>query len=256
MTRRVAFHWSGGKDSALALSLLRQRDDVVIERLVTTVHVDRGESTVHGVPMALMEAQARSIGIPLQTVAIPGPGLEGYVDAMQTAAVRLRDAGVDAFAFGDLSSSDVLGLKEAQFGPLGLEVIEPLWGRSSRESVEMFLSSGLCAVTVVVDAAVLDRSYVGVALDRDFVDRLPPGVDPSGELGEYHSFVHDGPLFRTPVTHMISPVRRLEREIRTTEGLRRYAYWLATPQPVPSAVGGWRGLDRSSSEVTGGGQIL
>jgi diphthamide synthase (EF-2-diphthine--ammonia ligase) len=28
---------------------------------------------------------------------------------------------------------------------------------------------------------------------------LPPSVDPCGERGEFHTFAHDGPMFRWPV---------------------------------------------------------
>ena len=234
ITKRVAFHWSGGKDSALALSVLRARDDVVVDRLVTTVHEERGESTVHGLPVALLRAQADSIGIDLQTIAVPGPGLEGYAEAIAAAAIRMREEGIEGFAFGDLTSSGALEHKERQFGPLGLQVVEPLWGLSSRESVELFLASGLRAVTVVVDEDALDRSFLGVELDRAFVDRLPAGTDPSGELGEYHSFAYAGPLFARPVQFEMSEPRHLEREIGTTGGVRRYAYWLATLRPPAS----------------------
>ncbi len=233
MTRRTAaLHWSGGKDSALALSLLLADPDVHVARLVTTVHPDRGESTVHGVPVELLEAQARSIGLPLETVPLLGPGLDGYVDVMNTAAARMRREGIDAFAFGDLNLSGVRRHKQEQFGPLGFEVLEPLWDFSSRECIEKFLASGLRAVTVVIDADVLDDDRVGVPLDRSFVDRLPAGADPCGELGEYHTFVFDGPVFRSPVPFELGAPRYLEREIGTTEGIRRYRYWLATPQPV------------------------
>lgn len=234
--RTVAFHWSGGKDSALALSTLLAPGDVVVDRLVTTIHPERHESTVHGLPVQLLEAQARSLGIPLQTISLPGAGLDGYVEAMRAATGRMRRDGIDAVAFGDLTCSGVRGHKEQQFGPLGVEVLEPLWGLTSRDCIERFLVSGIKAVTVVVDAAVLGRSDVGVRLDRQFVDRLPADADPCGELGEYHSFAYDGPLFRSPVGFSLSAPRHLEREIRTTEGVRRFAYWLATPQPVSVAT--------------------
>ncbi len=234
MRTRAAFHWSGGKDSALALSMLIAQGDVVVDRLVTTTHPERDQSTVHGLPLELLEAQARSIGIRLQTIPLLGDGLEGYVEVMRESAVQMRREGIDAFAFGDLTCSDVRRHKEDQFGPLGIEVIEPLWGMTSNECIEKFLGSGLQAVTVVVDAGVLGAEWVGVRLDRDFVERLPDGVDPCGEFGEYHSFVYDGPLFTSPVEFTVSEPRRLEREIATTEGLRQYAYWLATPQPAPT----------------------
>lgn len=231
-TRTAAFHWSGGKDSTLGLSTLLAQGDVVVDRLVTTTHSERHESTVHGLPVELLEAQARSIGIPLQTIPLPGAGLDGYVEVMLAAAVQMRGEGIDAFAFGDLACSGVRGRKEEQFGPKGIEVLEPLWGMTSRECIERFLLSGIQAVTVVVDAHVLGKDGVGIRLDRQFIDRLPAGADPCGEFGEYHSFAYDGPLFRWPVGFSLSAPRRLEREIRTTEGMRRYAYWLATPQPA------------------------
>ena len=43
------------------------------------------------------------------------------------------------------------------------------------------------------------RSFVGRELDLSLVADLPPGVDPCGENGEYHSFVYDGPIFDWPV---------------------------------------------------------
>jgi len=36
-------------------------------------------------------------------------------------------------------------------------------------------------------------------LDLSLVTDLPPGVDPCGENGEYHSFVYDGPIFQRAV---------------------------------------------------------
>jgi uncharacterized protein (TIGR00290 family) len=235
-TRRAAFHWSGGKDSALALSTLLAQGDVVIDRLVSTTHPERRESTVHGLPVELLEAQACSIGIELQTIPLPGVGLDGYVEVMRTTALQMRREGIDAFAFGDLTCSDVRRHKQDQFGPLGIEVLEPLWGMTSCECIEEFLQSGIQAVIVVVDASVLDKDDVGVRLDRRFIERLPEGADPCGEFGEYHSFAYDGPLFDSPIEFSLSAPRRLEREVGTTDGVRRYAYWLATPEPVEAAA--------------------
>jgi uncharacterized protein (TIGR00290 family) len=229
-------HWSGGKDSALALSMLLRRDDVRIDRLVTTTAPDDSAATVHDVPTALLRAQAERVGLPLQTVPLAGDGLAGYAAAMAGLGEELRDAGVDAVAFGDLSCSDGRRHREAMFGPLGIEVVEPLWGLDSSACVERFLASGLEAVTVVVDGAVLDVSRVGVALDRAFVESLPAGVDPCGEFGEYHTFVHAGPLFSSPVELVLPQPRRLVREIGTTQGVRTFEYWTCTPQPASLPV--------------------
>lgn len=231
----AALHWSGGKDSTLALAALLEDEDVVVDRLVTTVDPEHGGSTVHEIPVELLRAQADSVGIPLQTIVLPGPDLDGYVECMAEATTAMRRESIDAFAFGDLSSSGVLTRKQDQFGPLGIEVLEPLWSLTSRQCIERFLASGIQAVTVVVDAAVLGPDTVGVPLDRGFVDRLPDDADPCGELGEFHSFAFAGGPFRQAVDFTLPPPRQRVQEIRTTRGLEEYAYWLATPAAPASA---------------------
>ncbi len=52
------------------------------------------------------------------------------------------------------------------------------------------------AIVVCVDPRALDPSFVGRAFDEGYLKDLPEGVDPCGENGEFHTFVHDGPLFR------------------------------------------------------------
>jgi uncharacterized protein (TIGR00290 family) len=227
----VAFLWSGGKDSALGLSKLLARDDVRVDRLVTNVDPGGAESSVHGIPVELLAAQARSIGLPLEVIEMPSADLDGYLDVMREAGSRMRDEGIEAIAFGDLDCSGGRTYREGLFGPQGIEVLEPLEGLTSREAVEAFLDSGHEAITVVVDADVLGQGDVGVPLDRAFVDRLPAGTDPCGEFGEYHSFVHDGPMFASPVEFTLLAPHRLERRIRTTEGTKTYAYWMSTLQP-------------------------
>jgi uncharacterized protein (TIGR00290 family) len=235
-TRKVAFHWSGGKDSTLALMRLVADADVIVDRLLTTVHPARGASTVHGLPVELLEEQADRLGLPMQLVPMPGAALDGYETVMAELAAQLAAEGIEAVAFGDLSCSGVLDAKVAQFAPYGIDVLEPLWGLTSDEVIEAFLGSGIEAVTVVVDASVLGVESVGVPIDRAFIAGLPEGVDPCGEFGEFHSFVFDGPLFASPVPYSLSEPRFIEHEIGTTDGPRTYAYWLATPQPLADSA--------------------
>jgi diphthamide synthase (EF-2-diphthine--ammonia ligase) len=61
------------------------------------------------------------------------------------------------------------------------------------------LAGGLRARVVCVDRRVLNSSFAGREFDASFLADLPPGVDPCGENGEFHSFVSDGPMFSRPV---------------------------------------------------------
>ena len=49
------------------------------------------------------------------------------------------------------------------------------------------------------DPKVLPRELAGHELDSSFLAELPPGVDPCGERGEFHTFAWAGPCFSESV---------------------------------------------------------
>ena len=59
------------------------------------------------------------------------------------------------------------------------------------------------AAASCVDTKVLDKAFVGRALDESFLSDLPAGVEPCGENGEFHSFVYDGPIFERRIEFTI-----------------------------------------------------
>ena len=52
---------------------------------------------------------------------------------------------------------------------------------------------------VCVDTRQLDESFCGLEFDHELLARLPPGICPCGEDGEFHTFVWDVPPFRRPL---------------------------------------------------------
>ena len=62
-----------------------------------------------------------------------------------------------------------------------------------------FIAAGFEAVLVCVDPRRLDPSFAGRRLDVELLADLPPDVDPCGEHGEFHTFVHAGPVFSAPI---------------------------------------------------------
>lgn len=221
----VAFQWSGGKDSALALGRLMADGRYDVRCLVTTVYGQPHESTVHRLPMHLLRAQADAIGVPLYPIPLSASGLDDYVDAMSAAARSLHAEGIRAFGVGDIGHGDGLNYKRAQFDPLGIEVIAPLGDMTSGECMDEFLMSGIAATTVVVDAAVLDRDYVGQPVTDDFIAALPAGCDPCGENGEYHTFVSRASYFRAPITFTTGETDHIGNTINTTDGPQEFTYW-------------------------------
>jgi uncharacterized protein (TIGR00290 family) len=197
---KVLLAWSSGKDSALCLHLLRQSPTVEVVGLLTTLNAAHDRVAMHAVRRVLLEAQAEAAGLPLHVVTIPDPcPNEVYEASMAAALADARAGGVEAVAFGDLFLEDVRRYREERMALTGLGLLFPLWGRPTRALAEEMLDVGLCARLTCVDPRVMPASFAGRAFDRALLDELPPGVDPCGENGEFHTFVHDGPMFRRPV---------------------------------------------------------
>ena len=200
MTTPVVMSWSGGKESSVALHLQQQSPEWDVSHLLTTVTRDYDRISMHGVRAELLEAQAAALGLPVDRVEIGiGASNESYEAAMRAAIDRARVKGIETFAFGDLFLEDIRAYREAMLAPLGLRAIFPVWGRDTRQFAEDFIAAGFRAVLVCIDPAVLDASFAGRLYDADLLADLPPGVDPCGENGEFHTFVFDGPNFSAPI---------------------------------------------------------
>lgn len=226
---KAVFNWSGGKDSAHALLRTQQSGTYEIVALLTTVNRSTHRSTMHEIPLPLLQAQADSIGIPLHVVDLtPKGNMEDYSAAMSRAVEYFKEQGVTHFIFGDIFLHDVRKYREQQLIPHNIKVVEPLWGKTSDEVMHDFLTSGLRTVIVTTMADGLGSTVIGHEIDRTFIDSLPKGVDPNGENGEYHTFCYDGPIFRRPVSFRLGTPFQQSYDIRLDDGsVKSYSYWFA-----------------------------
>lgn len=229
---KAVFNWSGGKDSAHALLRAIESEKYEIVALLTTVNRDTHRSTMHGIPLTLLEAQAASIGIPLYIVDLtPKGNMEDYSSAMSQAVQHFKDLGVTHFIFGDIFLHDVRQYREQQLAPYDIKVVEPLWGESSKKVMENFLSSGLKTIIVTTMADGLGAAAIGKLIDREFVaslTSLSTKIDPNGENGEYHTFCYDGPIFQYPVAFHLGEAFSQSYDICLDDGtVQTYSYWFA-----------------------------
>jgi len=197
---RLALSWSGGKDSSLALWSLREEQRFLPEALITTVTGAYDRVSMHGTRRELLALQAAAAQIPLVEIEIPvGCSNEQYEDRMRQAlsSEMLRD--VESIAFGDLFLEDVRRYREERLTPVGRQALFPLWHRDTRRLADEFIAAGFEAILVCVDPAQLDPSFAGRRFDQQLLRDLPAGVDPCGENGEFHTFVHAGPIFDAPI---------------------------------------------------------
>jgi uncharacterized protein (TIGR00290 family) len=199
-TEPILFCWSGGKDSAMALHALLQKNEFRIAALLTTVTEGYERISMHGVRRELLERQAQSIGLPLHEVRIPPQCVNPIYEARMEEALRIHlENGVRKVAFGDIFLEDLRAYREKNLARIGMTAIFPIWKRDTRELIHTFHADRFRAIAVCVDSKVLDPSFAGRELDESFFRDLPPHADPCGENGEYHTFVFDGPIFKSPI---------------------------------------------------------
>jgi uncharacterized protein (TIGR00290 family) len=194
--------WSSGKDSAWALHEMRRTGTCDIVGALTTVTETFGRVSMHGVREELLMAQLAAAQLPAMLVRIPYPcPNEVYEARMAAALAQAKDAGVTQVIFGDLFLQDVRAYREQKLAGTGVTPLFPLWGRPTAALAEAMIDAGVEARLVCVDTRQLTKDFAGRRFDRALLAALPPGADPCGERGEFHSFVAGGPMFsrRIPV---------------------------------------------------------
>lgn len=200
MGRRVLLSWSSGKDSAWALHVLRQRTDLDVVGLFTTINASADRAAMHAVRRRLVERQAEAAGLSVDFIPLPHPcPNDAYEAAMNRYADAARARDVECLAFGDLLLGDVRRYRETQLSGSGPEPLFPLWGSDTAALARTMVDAGLRAHITCLDPRRLPASFAGHLFDRSLLDALPAGVDPCGENGEFHTFACAGPMFSAPV---------------------------------------------------------
>lgn len=230
--KKAVFNWSGGKDSALALLKVLEEGEYEIVSLLTTMNQESQRSSMHAIPLSLLQKQADSTGLPLYVAGLmPHGDMRDYEKTMKEAVLHFKELGVTHFIFGDIFLHDVKSYREKQLLPYGISVVEPLWGKTSAEIMDEFIASGLQTVIVTTMAEVLDQSFIGRRIDASFSLSLPSGADVCGENGEYHTFCYDGRIFRQAVPFSLGEPLYMTYPVRLEDGTEKdYSYWFANLQ--------------------------
>lgn len=216
---KAVMNWSGGKDSALALWRVLQSDAYQVETLLTTLNAANRRISMHGVSEALLDAQAKRIGLPQTKLYLPEESsMVAYEQRMNDTLEPLIEAGVTHAIFGDIFLEDLRTWRENQLASRNLTGVFPIWQIPSLQLLEEFWEAGFETVVVSVNSQYLDKSFCGRVLDREFVRDLPANVDPCGENGEFHTFVYEAPYFAEPIEVQVADIVTKTYDFKTATG--------------------------------------
>ena len=225
--KKAVFNWSGGKDSALALQTILQDNQFDLVSLLTTINEETLTSSIHSIPVEILSKQSVSIDIPFYTVVV-AKDLKNYDSKMSETIDHFKKQGVTHFIFGDIYLADVKTRRESKLNPLGIEVVEPLWDKSSAEIIDDFLKSGIKTKIIVTQADKLNQTFIGKELDQNTVNSFPNNIDVCGENGEYHTLSYAGGLFKKDIDFSISQTCKTSYDIKLDNGeTKTFEYWKA-----------------------------
>ncbi len=196
---KTVFHWSSGKDSALALFHLMNDSRYQVSQLLTTINSYYQRVTMHGTPIELLKKQLRSIGLPYTFVELPeSPSMAEYESRVKKTMIELKKTNITHAAYGDIFLEDLKNYREREMKKVGFETIFSIWKRDTFDLIKEFINHGFQAKIICANSQ-LGPDFLGRQIDTAFLSDLPSGIDPCGENGEFHTFCYDGPLFSSSV---------------------------------------------------------
>ncbi|MEM3506196.1 MAG: diphthine--ammonia ligase [Candidatus Bathyarchaeia archaeon] len=185
--------WSGGKDSCFACYKAICKG-YAISYLINFISKDLKKVSFHGIEAKLIQAQAKAISIPLLQKETTW---SEYEQDFKNTVKSLTFSGIKGMIFGDIYIQEHKEWVERVCKELGIEAIEPLWGKEPKKVLLEFINEGFEAIIVSVDSSLFDKEWVSQKIDKKFLKYLEENkIDFCGESGEYHTFVIDGPIFK------------------------------------------------------------
>lgn len=208
----IVMSWSGGKDASFALYKILQEGKYEVKYLLTNIYEPNKRVSMHGVPEELIEAQAKSIGIPLQKMYIKEASHEEYNIKMKEILLSFKQEGITIVAFGDIFLEDLKKYREEKLSEVDMKGIFPLWEKNTKELALEFIKTGFKSHICSIDASKIPNQLIGTDFSIDFLNELPKEIDWCGENGEFHSFCYEGPIFNKSIDFKINSISEQKYE--------------------------------------------
>ncbi|RDY29475.1 diphthine--ammonia ligase [Romboutsia weinsteinii] len=194
--KNFVMSFSGGKDSTLALYRMINRGYNPVA-ILTTIKKNEDESWTHGLSDDMLQRVSKSLNIPLLKVECD---VCEYEKRFEEVLKEAKSMGASICAYGDIDIEDhkKWGIDRCTNADLDYEF--PLWQEDRESLVHEFIDSGFTTIIKKVNLSFMGEEFLGKKLTKDVVEDIKKtGSDPCGENGEYHTFVVDGPLFKSPI---------------------------------------------------------
>jgi uncharacterized protein (TIGR00290 family) len=204
--------WSGGKDSCFAL--MQAIEQGYQPKVLVNVLNEHGKiSRSHGIPSAILEAQAIQAGFPIHLISSSWQEYEAkFVEALKLIKNEYQ---LEYTVFGDIDLQAHRDWEEMVCAKAGLQAVLPLWKQDRRKLADEMLASGIETIIVSCNE-IMGQDFLGKPLTPALLDELEGlGIDACGENGEYHTLVLNCPLFKNAL------------KVKVTDKILHEKYWFS-----------------------------
>ena len=200
-SRNSLCSWSGGKDSCFAL--MQAIDIGYTPKILLNVLNEEGKiSRSHGIPAAILQAQANAAGLPIHLISSSWQEYEmHFTNALSTLKEQYS---LTNAVFGDIDLQPHRDWEEKVCTNAGLIAVLPLWQQNRRTLVMQMLEAGIETMIVSCNE-MMGEKFIGQIITPSLVDELESmGIDACGENGEFHTLVLNCPLFSSRINVIVS----------------------------------------------------
>ena len=179
-------------------------DGFKVDTLVTFISENPYSYMFHTVNVKWTSLQAVSMG--MRHIFFKTRGVkEEELNDLHSCFEILSSQGYEGVVVGAVASRYQRDRVKRIADDVGMEVYTPLWEVDQEKLLSEYLYKKIIYMIVSVSAMGLGEEHLGWIIDdEDDVDKLlhlsrKYGFNPTGEGGEYESFVIDTPRFRNPI---------------------------------------------------------
>ena len=195
---KLAALFSGGKDSTYCMFQSVQEGHS-IECLLTVAPKSQESMLLHHPNIRITKLQSRLMDIPQIYAESDSDETETGLLARMLKEAK-EDYGIEGLVQGGISSEFQKKRFAGLCGPLGLELVSPIWGRDQKKYMRGLLESGFRFIITSVSAGGLDDSWLGEEICCENLDRLERssvkfGFNLAFEGGEAETLVTGCPMF-------------------------------------------------------------
>ena len=197
---KVGLLFSGGKDSTYAAWLSR-KEGYALSCLISIVSSNEESFMFHTPSISKVKEQAKVMEIPLVVVGTQGEKEKELEDLEKAIVKAINKYGIEGVVTGAVESVYQASRVQKICNRLGIECFNPLWQKNQIELLEDLVRNGFEVIITGVFAYPLDEKWLGRKIDNKFIEEAKMlqekfGISPSGEGGEFETFVLNSPLFK------------------------------------------------------------